>query len=199
MSITENIQSQLDQNKFCAEVFVDLKKAFDKVNHEIVLKKLCYYGIRGIANKLLCSYLTKRKWYVIIRNQVSTLNEISRGAPQGSVLGLLLFHIYINHLHKCIRNSRTYHFADDSSIMQSQYSLQISSKRINKDLSNCLNWLKANKLSLNVKKTKLYHSDHLVLSTQWNTLEYYLMRTCLGMTKFTKKKTKTKLSYRCSQ
>ena len=155
MSITENIQSQLDQNKFCAGVFVDLKKAFDTVDHEILLKKLSHYGIRGIANEWFCSYLTKRKQYVIIGNQVSTLNEISTGVPQGSVLGPLLFLIYINDLHKCIKYSKTYHFADDTSIMQSHSSLQILSKRINKDLSNLSNWLKTNKLSLNIKKTEL--------------------------------------------
>ena len=75
MLINENIQSQLDQNKFCARVFVDLKKAFDTVDHEILLKKLSHYGIRGIANEWFCSYLTKRKQYVINGNQVSTLND----------------------------------------------------------------------------------------------------------------------------
>ena len=74
MSITENIQSQLDQHKFCAGPFVDLKKAFDTVDHGILLKKLSHYGIRGIANEWFCSYLTKRKQYVIIANQVSNLN-----------------------------------------------------------------------------------------------------------------------------
>ena len=75
MSITENIQSQLDQNKFCAGVFVDLKKAFDTADHEMLRKNLSHYGIRGIVNEWFCSYLTKRKQYVIIGNQVSTLNE----------------------------------------------------------------------------------------------------------------------------
>ena len=85
MSITENIQSQLDQNKFCTGVFVDLKKAFDTVDHEILLEKLSHYGIREIANEWFFSYLTKRKQYVIIGSQVSTVNEISTGVPQGSV------------------------------------------------------------------------------------------------------------------
>ena len=115
MSITENIQTELDQNKFCAGVFVDLKKAFDTVDHGILLKKLSH-GIRGTANEWFCSYLTKRKQYVITGNQVSTLNEISTGVPQGSVLGPLLFLIYINDLHNCIKYSKTYHFADDTSI-----------------------------------------------------------------------------------
>ena len=146
---TENIQSQLDQNKFCA-VFVDLKKTVNTVDHKILLKKLSHSGIRGIANEWFCSYLTKRKQYVIIGNQVSTLNEISTGVSQGSVLGPLLFLIYINDLHKCIKYFKTYHFVDDTSIIQSHSSLQILSKGIKKDLSNLSNWLKTNKSSLNI-------------------------------------------------
>ena len=90
--ITENIQPQLDQNKFCAGVFIELKKAFDFdiEDHEILLKKLSHYGIRGIVNEQFYSYLTKRKQYVIVGNQVPTLNEISTGVPQGSVLEPLL-------------------------------------------------------------------------------------------------------------
>ena len=130
ISITENIQSQLDQIKFCTGVFVDLKKAFDRVDHEILMKKLSHYGIRGIANEWFCSYLTKRKQYVIIGNQISTLNKISTRVPQGSVLGPLLFLIYINDLHKCIKYFKTYHFADDTSTIQSYSSLQILSKLI---------------------------------------------------------------------
>ena len=155
MPMTENIESQLDQNKFYAAVFVHLKKAFDTVDHGILLEKLPHYGIRGIVNEWFCSYLTKRKQYVFIGNQVLNLNEISTGVPQGSVLGPLLFFIYINNLHKCMKYSKTYHFADDTSIIQSHSSLQILSKRINKDLSNLSNWLKTNKLSLNIKKTEL--------------------------------------------
>ena len=96
------------------------------------------------------------------------INEISTGVPQGSVLGPLLFLIYINDLHKCMKYSKTYHFADDTSILQSHSSLQILSKQINKDLFNLSNWLKANKLSLNIKKTELalfrpkkLKSDHI--------------------------------------
>ena len=125
------------------------------MHHEIVLKKQSHYDIRGIATEWFCLYLTKRKQYVIIGNQVSTVNEISTGVLQGSVLGPLLFLIYINDLPKYKKYSKTYHFTDDTSIMQSHSSLQILSKRINKDLSNLSNWLKTNKLSLNIKKTEL--------------------------------------------
>ena len=155
MSITENIQTQLDRGKYCAGVFVDLQKAFDTVDHNILLRKLEYYGVRGIANEWFCSYLKKRKQFVSIENNMSSVKEILTGVPQGSVLGLLLFLIYINDLHKNIRFSKTYHFVDDTSIIQSNPSLKRLSKQVNKDLSSLSNWLRANKRSLNVKKTEL--------------------------------------------
>ena len=155
MSIIENIQTQLDEGKYCTGVFVDLKKAFDTADHNILLRKLDYYGIRGIANEWFCSYLKKRKQFVSIQNNMSSIKEILTGVPQGSVLGPLLFLIYINDLHKSIRFSKTYHFADDTSIIQSNPLLDRLSKQVNKDLSNLSNWLRANKLSLNVKKTEL--------------------------------------------
>ena len=155
MLITENIQTQLDKGKYCAGVFVDLKKAFDTVYHSILLRKFNYYGIRGIANEWFCSYLKKRKQFVSIENNMSSVKEILTGVPQGSGLGPLLFLIYINDLHKSVRFSKTYHFAGDISIMQSNPLLERLSKQVSKDLSNLSNWLRANKLSLNVKKTEL--------------------------------------------
>ena len=116
MSITENIQTQLDKGKYCAGVFVDLKKVFDTVDHNVLLRKLDYYGIRGIANEWFCSYLKKRKQFVSIENNKSSVQEILTGVPQGSILDQLLFLIYINDLHKSFRFSKTYHFADDTSI-----------------------------------------------------------------------------------
>ena len=136
MSITENIQTQLDEGKYCAGVFVDFKKAFDTVDHNILLRKLDYYGIRGIANEWFCSYLKKRKQFVSIQNNMSSIKEILTGVPQGSVLGPLLFLIYINDLHKSIRFSKTYHFADDTSMIQSNPLLRRTPKQVNKDIKS---------------------------------------------------------------
>ena len=132
-----------------------MKKAFDTVDHHILLQKLEHYGIRGVANEWFSSYLKNRAQFVSIDNVSSTIKELLTRVPQGSVLGPLLFLLYINDLHNSVRYAKTYHFVDDTSVILSSTSREILSKRINEDLFNFSNLLKANKLSLNVKKTEL--------------------------------------------
>ena len=151
MSIVENIQTQLDDGKYSAGVFVDLKKAFDTVDHNILLKKLDYYGVRGIANEWFASYLKNRKQLVSIGGHISSTQVIQTGVPQGSVLGPLLFLLYINDLNKSIKN----HFADDTNILLSNKSVELLAKNMNQDPKNLSQCLKANTLSLNVKKNEL--------------------------------------------
>ena len=93
MSIVENIQTQLDDGKYSAGVFVDLKKAFDTFDHNILLEKLDYYGVGGIAaNEWFASYLTNRKQFVSIGGHISSIQVIQTGLPQGPVLGPLFFY-----------------------------------------------------------------------------------------------------------
>ena len=148
MSIVENIQIQLDDGKYSAGVFVDLKKAFDTVDHNILLKKLDYYGVRGIANEWFASYLKNRKQFVSIGGHISSTQVIQTGVPQGSVLGPLFFLLYINDLNKSIKN----HFADETNILLSNKSVELLAKNMNQDPKNLPQCLKANTLSLNVKK-----------------------------------------------
>ena len=94
-NITEEIRDSLDKNKYSCAVFVDFQKAFDTVNHSILLAKLEHYGIRGTINKWFESYLSNRKHFVSINGFDSDLHDVNHGVPQGSVLGPLLFLIYI--------------------------------------------------------------------------------------------------------
>ena len=131
------------------------------MDHNILLAKLDYYGIRGVAKKWFESYLNNRKQFVTLNETDSSLKPVSTGVPQGSVLGPLLFLVYINDLHKCVKYSKVYHFADDTNLLQSDNSLKNVAKQMNFNLKNLSQWLKANKLSLNFSKTELiiFHSS----------------------------------------
>ena len=117
MAIVEGIQKQLDAGNYTAGVFVDLKKAFDTVDHNILLEKLDYYGIRAVTKNWFESYLNNQKQFVTLNGSDSSSKPVSIGVPQGSVLGPLLFLVYIIDLHKCVKYSKVYHFADDSNML----------------------------------------------------------------------------------
>ena len=150
LSVIENIQTALDSKDFAADVFIDLKKAFDTFNHDILLKKLEYY-VKGLSRDRFQSYLKNRKQFVSIGNSIFNTKETITSAPQGPVLFLL----NINDLHRSVKHSKTYHFADDTNIMQSNKSFDVLLKNLNKDLKSLPQWLKANKLSLNISKIEL--------------------------------------------
>ena len=157
--MTQQIRDIIDKGNLAIGVFVDFQKAFDTVNHEILLRKLDHYGVRGLANKWFTSYLTKRQQCVSISGNQSQYRNIQHGVPQGSVLGPLLFLIYINDLNTCIYHSTTRHFADDTNLL---YATDLSKPRnrnivrnLNKDLKSLNHWLLANKISLNSTKTEL--------------------------------------------
>ena len=115
--LTETIKEALDQGKYGCGIFFDLQKAFDTVNHNILLGKLKHYGIRGVAYGWFESYLKDRKQYVSINGYNSKHLSISLGVPQGSVLGPLLFLIYINDLNTAIKHCKVHHFSDDANLL----------------------------------------------------------------------------------
>ena len=158
--LTEAIRKAMDESSFAVGVFIDLQKAFDTVDHEVLLSKLNHYGIRGIANNWFRSYLTNRQQYVTVNGKDSNLRIMKFGVPQGSVLGPLLFLIYINDLYLCVKHSTARHFADDTCLLIKNKSLKKIKKLINQDLKSLNAWLKANKISLNASKTEILIFRH---------------------------------------
>ena len=154
LSITEEIRQNIDNGKFTCGVFVDLEKAFDTVNHKILLAKLEHYGVRSVANNWFRSYLTNRKQMVDLGNGASTFQYVTCGVPQGSILGPLLFLIYINDMRNAVKFSIVHHFADDTNLLYSNKNQKLLRKNVNIDLELLFQWLCANRLSLNVKKTE---------------------------------------------
>ena len=147
IDITETIRHAFDNKKIACGIFADLQKAFDTVNHDILIAKLDHYGVRGAANDWFASYLNNRTQFVSILGYESAIKPINHGVPQGSVLGPLLFLIYINDLHFSIKNSKVYHFADDTNLLNIGDSRKKMQKEINADLKILNNWLLANKIS----------------------------------------------------
>ena len=145
----------LTKNRLVCGVFIDLKKAFDTVDLEILLKKLWHYGIREIANDWFKSYLANGMQYVSINNIPSDLLKVNFEVPQGSVLGLL-FLVYINDLHNSIRFSSPFHFADDTVLLNIQDSMHAINRTLNKDLRKLSFWFNANKIALNVAEIILF-------------------------------------------
>ena len=135
-------------------LFFYLKKAFDTVDHKILLNKLDLYSIKGIAHTWLRSHLSQRTQYCQVNGRMSEPLTILTGIPQGSVLGTLLFLLYINDLPKSVKSTRPEMFTDDTQIMTSSNDINIVTETLNKDLENISNWMISNKLTLNKGKTE---------------------------------------------
>ena len=154
IALTEEIRKNLDKGNFSCGIFIDLQKAFDSVDHDILLKKLHHYGVRGLCNDWIRSYLVGRRQFVSVSGVKSTSKVINYGVPQGSVLGPLLFLIYVNDIQNSLIYSKSFIFADDTAALYSDKSLKRLQKRLNIDLKLLSHWLNANKIALNVSKTE---------------------------------------------
>ena len=144
----------INDHQYTALLFLDLKKAFNTVNHEILINKMDHYGIRGTAKTLFTYFLTKRNQYVSINNASSKTKPINCGVPQGSVLGPLLFTLYINDICKSTSCDPRL-FADDTCLILQDKHLSALSTKINNELNAINKWIVANKLTLNLSKSNI--------------------------------------------
>ena len=153
MVLTDKLIRSLENGEFVIGVYLDFSKAFDTVDHEILLSKLSHYGIRGNCLNWFQSYLSNRKQFVTYNGVSSPVNRITCGVPQGSILGPLLFLLYINDLGNMCSSTTSILFADDTNIFKIGNNLKEMEDELNSELSKISIWLRANKLSLNIGKT----------------------------------------------
>jgi hypothetical protein len=165
LEIIDRIMFNMDEGNTPLNIYIDLSKAFDTIDHNILLRKLQYYGLSGSSLSLIENYLTDRRQHVYFNNTVSNSQNITTGVPQGSILGPLLFIIYINDISKASNIFSCISYADDTTLFISMHCntpncLTPDEICLNNELTVVNNWLKLNKLSLNISKTKsmIFHT-----------------------------------------
>ena len=144
----------IDKGLYTGTIFIDLSKAFDTVNHDILLTKLKMYGCSSNALKWFHSYLSNRKQSVQIKNVLTISSEVKLGVPQGSILGPLLFTVFINDLPNVVKHGRIDMYADDTTLSVSGSNITDIERKLTADMVEIINWININKLALNVTKTK---------------------------------------------
>ena len=152
--LMDKLINSIENGDHVIGVYLDFSKAFDTVDHNILLNKLNHYGIRGAALNWFQSYLLNRKQFVTYNGSKSCTKELKCGVPQGSILGPLLFFIYINDLTGICKHTLPIFFADDSNLFVNWADLKVMESQLNDDLCSVSTWLKVNKLSLNIDKTQ---------------------------------------------
>jgi hypothetical protein len=162
IEFTDSIRRLLDDGNYAISIFVDLTKAFDTVDHEILLHKLDFYGIRGHANNFFRSYLSGRSQYTIVNGESSDINNIHCGVPQGSVLGPLFFALYINDMYTAVGEDHIRLFADDTALYMWSNDLPTLVENIKVKFSELHKWCLSNKLIINNDKTNfvLFHAKN---------------------------------------
>ena len=153
LSLVESFYEAIEEDKIMIGLFIDFSRAFDTISHPILLKKLAYYGFRGIALEWVANYLCNRQQYVVHNNVKSRMGKIALGVPQGSILGPLLFLLYINDICNISKNVSTILFADDTNIFATGKNITEVTRIMNYEINLINQWIQSNKLSLNIDKT----------------------------------------------
>jgi hypothetical protein len=164
LSLIYNAQKLLNLNYFCSFIFLDFKKAFDTISHNFLITKLYSYGIRGIPLQLLHAYLTDRSCQTLIEKDLSSPRIINLGVPQGSILGPLLFLVYINDFPDSILPSFSSLFADDSTILISGKTLIEHNAILTLTSYKISKWVSDNNMAINHSKSKIMHLNKNITS-----------------------------------
>ena len=165
LKLMDRVISALNDKLLPISIFMDLSKAFDTLDHDILLGKMRYYGINGTSLDWFRSYLSNRKQYVEINNERSSCLDIKTGVPKGSILGPLLFLIYMNDIPNVSQAFSFIPYADDTNLFSTiEYSIPIRTSKadewLNQELFIVNEWLEINKLSLYIGKTKYIFHPH---------------------------------------
>ena len=147
MNITETWFRNSNEQKTNLSVFLDLKKVFDTVDHDVLLSKLSAYGVTDLAYGWFTSYLAGREQYCYVEGKSSNKHLVQCGIPQGSCLGPLLFIIYMNDFAKCLKKSKPNMYADDTSISYASNEINELFNEIKGELDLVSSWMRQNKLN----------------------------------------------------
>jgi len=172
LRVTDSWWRAIDVSQFTAVTFLDISKAFDSVNHDILLSKLACYGVFGRSLTWFASYLSCRHQQVCLQGSSSQWGEIYVGVSQGSILGPLLFSIYMNDLPKVVGNCDLNLYTDDMEMDCHNINLSCTENNLQEDLNFVYSWLCVNLLSLSVKKIQC-NACWLTSETSKSRLKYY--------------------------
>ena len=175
LHITEGIRRELDVGKSIGLVALDLSKAFDTLDHQILLNKLKTYNIGCSTLSFFNNYLINRTMIVKTNNNSSQIYKLDKGVPQGSILGPLLFTLYVNDLPTVVKNSQVMQYADDTTLyVSSKYPGNIQSY-LNQDLEHLEEWFRRNKMRLNTDKT-----DYVLITNNQRRRVFDTIKISLG-------------------
>ena len=152
---TDDILLGINEKQYTVASFIDLKKAFDTINHQILIKKLPHFGININARSWITNYLENRKQKCTVNVKTSCKLDITRGVPQGSILGPLLFLLYINDIDQDLLHSKVQLYADDTVIYACHEQEEVAHLWVSEDLNLLTKWCCKNQLTININKTKM--------------------------------------------